>query len=875
MKNNPEHQALEYIQINHKNKIEELSSITHITESMNLLNSLTLAEENIGGEINQFFLNVLPENKEGEKLKVLTAIANKSKIDKEYLQNCLSEIMNRPEAKTVTLTKELSEQISIILKEIYKKIKKKSKIKNYGELKEKTQNYYTNFNQDDILKKYKIKHSTNKLYQSTNIKDEKLDFKKNFSYNDINFSPNSLNLKPQNSAEEGNEILYKFKEFKEDKNSILPVEMYILMRKFSMVKKLKLTINKDYISNNEENNISNVNDNSIDTIFDKTDLDNNILILLNVDWLFQSLVDLEVDLSNDNIIESEINLYRFSLERFAKIIHRELKITTYQNNPLYKKNYNSAQKTIFSQIYYLDDDDIYNDKFSTSMITNNLNYSIYINSNNDTTTNNINNNNINITDENIKKNLSEFIKKYLFSLEMIIIFGYFIRNMSTIIRTKFNLPLNLGDEIFEMLKKQKIFINDFHFLSFLTNSNIIYLTIEFNSLDNQTFEKLLNFLNQNQNLSVCNLNFFPSEEYFKTELLFKILQNCDENFKLKKNKKNKLVFNPNAILDLKGNEDLDSYLLRKLSEYFEKNLKKFFYFLTIKTCITELSLIFDIPTILNKNGYYNNILMKFFLDIFIFIDSAFNNIKSLTLNSENFVFDSRKYPILNDFCDKLYFYKKKEHKLTSLTFQVKFYNIRKIYRFIPYNLAYLSIGQFDYQTFNYIVDYLTSSDFSLRTKLIKLKISLNNSVVDMNKDKIYEAIFRLFTEYPKGLTEISLYTSLIISYEQLLVLLINTNYNTLPNIFMQFSFKSILRDREFENKFEYDLNDNDKNICIRSDNFIDLYFIERDKNITSLLINLLMHLGEKNKDIMQYNIFTNIEKFLCNKEKKKVYIQFK
>ena len=880
MKNNPEHQALEYIQINHKNKIEELSYDTHITESMNLLNSLTLAEENIGGEINQFFLNVLPENKEGEKLKVLTSIANKSKIDKEQLQNSLSDIMNRPEANTVILTKELSEQLSIILKEIFKKIKKKSKIKNYSELKEKTQNYLPNFNQDDILKKYKIKNSIKKLCQSTNIDGGKIDFKKNFSYNDINLSPNSLNLKPQNSAEDTNEILYKFKEFKEDKNSILPVEMYILMRKFSMVKKIKLTINKDYVSinNEEENNsinLSNANNNNLGSIFDKNDLENNILILLNLDWLFQSLVDLEVDLSNDTIIESEINLYRYSLERFAKIIHRDIKITTYQNNPLYKKNYNSAQKTIFSQMHYLDDDDIYNDKFSSSMIANNLNYSIYINANNDNTNNNMNCNNINITDENIKKNLSEFIKKYLFCLEMIIIYGYFIRNMPTIIRTKFNLPLNLGDEIFEMLKKQKIFINDFHFLSFLTNNNIIYLTIEFNSLDNQTFEKLLNFLNQNQNISVCNLSFFPSEEYFKTELLFKILQNCDENFKLKKNKKNKLAFNPNAILDLKGNEDLDSYLLRKLSEYFEKNLKKLFYFLTIKTCITELSLIFDIPTILNKNGYYNNILMKFFLDIFIFIDSAFNNIKSLTLNSENFVFDSRKYPILNDFCDKLYFYLNKEHKLTSLTFQVKFYNIRKIYRFIPYNLTYLSIGQFDYQTFNCLVDYLTSSDYSLRTKLIKLKITLNNSVIDINKEKIYEAIFRLFTEYPKGLTEISLYTSLIISYEQLLELLINTDYNTLPNIFIQFSFKSILKDPEFENKFEYDLNNNDKNICIRSDNFIDLYFIERNKNITSLLINLLMHLGEKNKDIMQYNIFTNIEKYLCNKEKKKVYIQFK
>ena len=869
MLNNQEQQALEYIQINHKNKIEELSATSHITESMNLLNSLTLAEENIGGEINKFFLNVLPENKEGETLKVLMAISNKTKTDKELLENNLSEIMNRPETDTVTLTKELSEQLSIILKEIFKKIKKKSKIKNFSELKQKTQNYLPNFNQDDILKKYKIKNSTKNF-----IDNEVSGIKKVFSMKNskVNLSPNFLKLKPQCSHEDC-EILYRYKEFKKDKNSILPVEMLILMRKFTMVKKLKLTINKDYISNSiSEEGLDNISyANNIDINIEQSDIQNNILILLNLDWLFQSLVDLEVDLSNDYIIESQINLYRNILERFAKYIHKDIKITTYKNNALNKRNYDISQKSIFSQLYYLEDDDMTNDKFSTSMMTSssNLNYSIYSNTNNNI------NNNININDDNIKTGLSEFIKKNLCLLEMIIIYGYFIRNMSTIIRTKFILPINLGDEIYEMLRREKIFINDFHFLSFLSNKNIIYSTINFNSLDNQTFEKLLNFLNQNQNISVCNLSFFPDEEYFRTELLFKILQNCDENFKLKKNKRKKLTFNPNAALDLKGNEDLDNFILRKLSEYFEKNLKKFFYFLTIKTCITELSLIFDIPTILTKNGYYNNILMKFFLDLFIFIDSSKNNIKTLTLSSDNFVFDSRKYPILNDFCDKLYFYLKKDHKLTSLTFQIKFYNIRKIYRFIPYNLTYLSIGSFDSETFNCLVDYLTSSDYSLRAKLAKLKISLNNSVIDINRNKIYENIVRLFAEYPKGLTEISLYSFLIISYDQLYNLLMKTNYNTLPHIFMQFSIKSFLKDKDFENKFEFDLNTIDKNICIKADTFINLYCIHRQKSITSLLINLMMHLGEKNKDIMQYSIYSNIEKFLCNKEKKKVLIHFK
>lgn len=823
-----EEQALEYIQINHKNKIEELSSESHIAESMNLLNSLSFLEENIGGEINKFFLNVLPENKEGEVLKVLTAIANKSKPEKKKLEDSLTYIMNRPETDNVMLTRELSEHLAIILKEIFRKIKKKSKIKTFSELKSKAQNYLTNLNQEDILKKFR-----------------------NMGDGNSTPKPNESNI------ENENKINYKYKEYKEDKNSVLPIEMLILMRKFNIVKTLKLTINNDY----NPNDIS-------DTIFDENDLHNNILFLLNLEWLFQSLVDLEVDLSNDNLIESEINLFSYKLVGFSKLIHKEIKVTTYQlSNPLNHTNFFQPQKSVFSQIYNnnLEDDDHSSDIYSSSIISTNnqsLKSSFLLNSINE------------VEPEENQFSFGQFNKKYNILLKMIIIYGYFIRNMPTIIRTKFIIPLNLGEEIFEMLRRQKIFINDFHFLSFLTNKDILHTSIEFNSLDSQTFEKLLNFLNQNHNITQCNLSFFPSEEYFKTELLYKILQNCDENFKMKKNKKNKLSFNPNLILDLKGNEDIDNYILRKLSEYFEKNLKKFFYFLSLKTIINELSLNFDFPTILTKNGYYNNVLIKFFLDLFILIDNPLSNIKILTLNSRNFVFDSRKYPILNDFCDKLHFYLKKEHKLTNLTFLVRFYRISKIYRFIPYNLTQLSIGPLDYETFNCLVDYLTSADFSIRTKLSKLTIYLNNTLVYINKDKIYEIIIRLLTEYPKGLTEISLYTFFIISYLQLNNLLLKTNYSTLPNIFMQFSSKSILKDKLLEEKLECDLSNSDKKICIKTDNFIDLYTVKRNKKKTNDIINLMTYLSEKNKEIMQYNIYTNIEKFLCEKEKKKIILQF-
>ena len=890
-----EESHLEYIQIDHKNKVEELSSEDHIILVSNLLKSLNKIEDNIGGEINKVFQNILQETKETDPLKLMINLSSKIKIDNEHLENCLNEVLNRPENDSIILTRELSEQISIIIKEIFKKIKKFSKIKTFSQLNDEAQKYIGDYNKDDILKKYKIQKPI-KMFQGSVSTDINFTFnnsEKNIRFVNVNTyestSSSSLSKirKKQNAISgkkinegQGNDIFYKFKKFKDDNKNNLPVEMYILMRKFNIVKKLKLTINNnastEINSNNDDNFENNTNNNSSQSgemILDQNDIQNNIFILLNIEWLFPSLAELEIDFSSDSLTESIINLYQYYLRKFSKIVHKDLKITTYSVNSYSKRYYDSMVRSLFSQSnIHMNEEDHSSDVFSSSMTSNTLNYSISIGQNNNNFLNT--SSNFIIIEEKGKNTIDNFLKKYKALLEMIIVYGYFIRKMTQIIRTKFILPLNLGDEISEMLKRQKFIINDFHFLSFLKNKNIINTIFDFNSLDNQTFEKLIIFLYQNQLINVCNLSFFPPEEYFRTELLFKILQKNDATYRpIKDKNSNSYKINKDIILDLRVDEDLDTYILRKLSKHFEKNLKDLFYLLTIKTCISELSLIFDIPTILIKNGLYNNILMKFFLDIFIFLDNSLNNIKTLSINAENFIFDNRKNPILSDFFEKLTFYLNKDNKLTSLTFQVRFYNIENIYRLIPYNLTYLSLGSFDYETFNSLVNYFTSGEFSKRSKLNKLKINLNNSVFQINT--VYELIVKLYTEYPKELTEISIYTCLSISYDELMNLLMKTNYNTLSNIFMQFSAKSITKDNILEEKLECDITNTDRDVCIKIDNFVELYKVNRNKKNTNKVIDLMMKLSKKNKDIMKYNIYTNIEKFMCTNERKNVIIHFK
>ena len=888
---------LDYIQIDHKNKIEELSSENHIILVSNLLKLLSLGDDNIGGEINKFFQLILPESKETDILKLIILISTKAKIDNEHLENCLNEIMNRPEHNSIVLTKDLTEQISAIIKKIFKKIKKKTKFKTFPQIIEETQKYLQDYKQEDILKRYQIKKSDEKLKKTGTpditytFKSEK-NIKKIKENNFESFSSSTLTrIQKQNlvfgifnktNENTENKYTYKYKKFKEDKKNCLPVEMLILMRKFSIVKKLKLTINNNNFTdnniNNDDNIENNISNNSLEIIFDQNDLQNYINVLLNIEWLFSNLVEIEVDFSSEYLTESIINIYKHYLRKFSKLVHKDLKITTYTKNSYNKRYYEPNQRFLFSQLNYnINEDSHSSDIFNSSMTSNNLSYSPSFNlNNNNNNLNNLNSNNNNfvIIEEKGKNALDNFLKKYKVLLEMIIIYGFFIRNMAKIIKTKFILPLNLGDEIFEMAKREKLVIDNFHFLSFLNNKEILYTTIDFNSLDNQTFEKLIFFLNQNQLINGCNLSFFPPEEYFKTELLFKILQKNDEKYKpIRDVNKNTYKINKNIILDLRNDEDLDTYILRKLSKHFEKNLKDLFYLFTIKTMISELSLFFDIPTILIKNGLYNNILMKFFLNIFIFIDNSLNNVRTLSINAENFILDSRKNPILNDFFDKLTFYLNKDNKLTSLTFQVRFYHIHNIYRLIPYNLTYLSLGSFDYETFNNLVYYLTSGEFSQRSKLNKLIITLNNSVFQINK--IYDNMVQLYTEYPKELTEISIYTVLNISYNDLINLLKKTNYNTLENIFMQFNIKSIIKDKNLEEKLECDISNVERGVCIKSDNLVELFKIKRNKIITNKLINLMIRLTKKNKNIMKYNIYSNIDKFLCINESKKVIIHFK
>ena len=844
--NNIINTKLQYIKINHKNKLEELKENDYYNELMNLANSVQMGEQNIGFEINKFFQYILPENKEGDLLKVNIAISNKSKSNKKEIYKCMDDIMNMKERNNLVLSKDISQNLSTVLKEIYRKIKKKSVIKTYSDLMTKAKEWL--YQGGNIIKKYTVEKKIN--YQVINNDDNYIIinslknnndnelYSKDYNNSTKNISKLSKNFQEQTVLE------FQFKELKEDKKEILPAEMRLLIKKFSIIKKIKLTLN------DKENNCKKNKNETFQ--LDSNDIQNNILVLFNLDWLFQNLLELEVDLSNENLLKEQINIQSNNLNTLSELFNKDIKLSI---------NHAGIYKNIIYNPYQL------SNFYSSSVQLKEEDY-LYIQQSNNNKTTLIFNSNYGKEIEDKYYALNQFIKNKKNFLEMIIIYGYFISKMESIHMCDFILPMNLEEEIISMLKMNKIYLTDFHFLSFFTGNQIFHFTINFNSLDSQSFEKILSFVSQNASLKICRINFFQSEEYFKPEMLYKLLQNSNSNYK---NFNNFKYDDANYyIYDLKINEELDDYLLRKLFEYFQKNLTNFFYLLTIRTNINELSLIFDIPTILSKNDCYNIIIMKFLLNLFIFIDSNKNNLDTLSIQAENFVFDSRKHTILNNFFDKLYLYNNPKNKITSLTYKVKFYKIINIYRLIPYNIEYLSLGSFDYETFDGFVNYITSSDFGIHSSLNKLHITLNRNIINYNECK--NNLIRLFTDYPKNLSEINIYTYLIIKYNDLEQLLLKTNYNTLENIFLQINVKS-LNDQGYRDIYKNIITYND---IIIQKNFLNLYKIIRTRKVTNKIINVMNKISVKiNKNFSDYNIFSKIEKFIVPNEKKVNIVQFK
>ena len=881
---------LNYIKINGLDKLEEIDNDAYIQQCIMFSSALAQENENnIGQEINKFFNLILTENKEGEPLKVNIAISNRYTKEKN-VDKQIDFILNTKFGSDIALNSEISENIAIILTTIYQKIQSKYKFNSFDELVNKINNYDTSTK--DILRQYLITDEELKrreLLYSTPVKAE-------YEINRfISSSPNKKRKSDPNnndiikknistisqSKSKKEKIIYEFKEQESDKNFPFPIEMLILKQKFQMIKRLKLIISNSRSKNDknifdsdsfiEGDNASFVNISFSSSVSEKNlkqkDVQNIIFVLLNLNWLFPNIIEIEIDLSNDNIMKDQIGVYKSGLKFFSKILKRNLKNTDYSQNKIKKINYDPLHGSIFENYFPVEDN------VEECSSDSNTSFSLKVNSFPDLDENLINSENdnkvvYNYIEDTQYNSFDNLIKRFQCTFQMIIIYAFFISKIPKLFFCNFTIPFTFENEILRMLQIQQIYLPDFNLLSFLSDAKMIKITIDFNALDNKAFQEVLSLLFKNNNLSICQLNFFPSENYFIPELLLKLLQDCNSNYKIT----SKSQFDKSILGKIEPYEDVDIFLFKKLSEYFEININKLFQTISIRSTVKELSLIFNIPSLIKKMDFYIRVILKFIINIFIAIDNMKLTLSTFNLQTSNFFFDGNKYPFLDEFFGKLCIYSNHELILSKLTCQMKFKNITNIYRIIPYNVTQLSIGELDYQTFIHFTEYITSSQFSRHSQLYKLKLYLSNNLI--NIDECYEYLLRLITEYPKGLKEIGINTHFIIKKEQMDNLLKSVDYNTIESLYMNFNNQS-LKDKGYE-LIKKDIFFTNEINLLNEGNYIKIYFTKRtNKSIVNIRDNIMTNLSLKyNKDFLDYDIFKSLERFICEKEKKKYVIQF-
>ena len=881
---------LNYIKINGLDKLEEIDNDAYIQQCIMFSSALAQENENnIGQEINKFFNLILTENKEGEPLKVNIAISNRYTKEKN-VDKQIDFILNTKFGSDIALNSEISENIAIILTTIYQKIQSKYKFNSFDELVNKINNYDTSTK--DILRQYLITDEELKRRELLYSTPVKADYEINRF---ISSSPNKKRKSDPNnndiikknistisqSKSKKEKIIYEFKEQESDKNFPFPIEMLILKQKFQMIKRLKLIISNSRSKNDknifdsdsfiEGDNASFVNISFSSSVSEKNlkqkDVQNIIFVLLNLNWLFPNIIEIEIDLSNDNIMKDQIGVYKSGLKFFSKILKRNLKNTDYSQNKIKKINYDPLHGSIFENYFPVEDN------VEECSSDSNTSFSLKVNSFPDLDENLINSENdnkvvYNYIEDTQYNSFDNLIKRFQCTFQMIIIYAFFISKIPKLFFCNFTIPFTFENEILRMLQIQQIYLPDFNLLSFLSDAKMIKITIDFNALDNKAFQEVLSLLFKNNNLSICQLNFFPSENYFIPELLLKLLQDCNSNYKIT----SKSQFDKSILGKIEPYEDVDIFLFKKLSEYFEININKLFQTISIRSTVKELSLIFNIPSLIKKMDFYIRVILKFIINIFIAIDNMKLTLSTFNLQTSNFFFDGNKYPFLDEFFGKLCIYSNHELILSKLTCQMKFKNITNIYRIIPYNVTQLSIGELDYQTFIYFTEYITSSQFSRHSQLYKLKLYLSNNLI--NIDECYEYLLRLITEYPKGLKEIGINTHFIIKKEQMDNLLKSVDYNTIESLYMNFNNQS-LKDKGYE-LIKKDIFFTNEINLLNEGNYIKIYFTKRtNKSIINIRDNIMTNLSLKyNKDFLDYDIFKSLERFICEKEKKKYVIQF-
>ena len=290
------------------------------------------------------------------------------------------------------------------------------------------------------------------------------------------------------------------------------------------------------------------------------------------------------------------------------------------------------------------------------------------------------------------------------------------------------------------------------------------------------------------------------------------------------------------------------------SERFQKNLEILCTLVkNRRKTLNELCLVLNIPSLLLNNDNYILSLIKFMINIFIFLCFEKNQVKIFKLISPLIKLDNRKTIFLNEFFGKI----GKNHldNIHTLFLQLNLCRMNNIVNLITPNLNNLNIGNLDNDTFSSFVDKYTNDEFISESKLVNVKIILNEVIIEYN-DEIKKNFVKLFRKSPKNLMNFEIITNIKINYEQLHELIIAIKKNYINKYIITFNKESKDSVDEIINKdLPYVVNLNKEN--------------EPNLKIIAKIIKERIKGNDDNKNKrfkLRKKVFNNIKTFLFDKK---------
>lgn len=735
-----------YFHINHKNKMTLLTEEERANFIMSIYTTLaSLEDEEVGKEINKFFDKLIPNNS-SDLLSINKEISeryfkNYPFSDNNFYSN-VNKFLGADFRMHFEFNKENTEILAKILVFLYKLFKSKSKSKKYNL---KTyQDLLTKINETktfDAVSIFLNKDILKDLNSFISTAAGSLDRKYSSGLNKLSsFSSNSEHRNSSYSKTTFNRTLYyqypnpskKIKLSKLD----LPIEIYFILNKLVTVK--KLTFSLDSINQQRKEEI--------------------LLILLNSEWVFPNVFEIEFDLQNEELEEALDSIFQNKLDYISK---KNQRTTNYDLSIKSKATWKTLNKendinlitslaTPNSTKFY-EKDDLSSLQFrDTTFISGESGeeerrLSVF-------------------SGQKSKKNtktlasVTQYVRKNLDPFETVIIYSYFVSKMKNIKLFSLSFQDTYKDEIERAMKIQNIILFNFSFLNFILKlENLTELSIEFNSLDMKSFEKIISLIHKNTSLKKLRISFFSAEKNYSPSGLYKLYTS--------------LQYNSNALLlnkDGSSNKnyqllETDQIIVNELLQNFEENIEKFFFILLTKlSSMSEITLFFDLPSLITENDMYVIILLKLIINFFIMLTYDKSLLREVKIIAPYLKFDNRKFPIIEELLDEISLEENK--KLESFVLQMQMYKVINVNNLLSTHFKKITLGDLDTSSFQSFMSLYSSENFLSQSELLTIKLTLNIIVIEY--EEVEDLIKTFLTIKPQKLEEIHLFSSLIIKDEQ-------------------------------------------------------------------------------------------------------------